>query len=241
MPVSTVTLPVAGDVRSGTTYGASLGTTGTLIVGAGGSYSDPGIANVKIGTAYIYNSVSLTGTYDGSDRWTDPGVINVRAGTAYKANSTSNNKTGTVVLPPVGKVELAYAYGAGGSEYTGTLIVSGQQAIRVHAPQDRVVAAQVGTAKSAVGVKAHSGTYVTFTVTQSGTYQILVSGTEGESDPFAATLMLYKGGQLLSVSRRSGPGGNPQIVSALTAGDHTVAVIQDGRGMTRYNFVARLA
>lgn len=61
------------------------------------SYSDPGIANVKTGTAYTYAGNSQTGTYDGSDRWSDPGVANVLSGVSYKANSTTNNRTGTLV------------------------------------------------------------------------------------------------------------------------------------------------
>lgn len=92
----------------------------------GSSYSDPGIANVRSGTAYTYAGSSQTGTlatpslsnvktgvagdggvgtYDGSDRWTDPGESNVREGTAYKANSTTNNRLGTLSNPSVPVLE----------------------------------------------------------------------------------------------------------------------------------------
>ncbi len=70
--------------------------TGYTIAGVSltGNVTVPTVGNVK--TAQTYDTLlSLTGTYDGSDRWTDPGVANVLSGTAYKANSTSNNRTGT--------------------------------------------------------------------------------------------------------------------------------------------------
>jgi hypothetical protein len=83
------------------------------------SYTDPGIANVKTGTGYTQAGVSLTGTYDGSDRWTDPGIANVRSGTAYKANSTSNNRTGTAAIPTAANVRS----GTSTDATTGTLVV----------------------------------------------------------------------------------------------------------------------
>lgn len=97
-------------------------------------FSDPGISNVRLATGYTFNNIplvgnaripavgdvktgyaydtldSLTGTYDGSDRWSDPGIANVRLGTAYKANSTVNNRTGNVRLPPASNVLYGYAY-----------------------------------------------------------------------------------------------------------------------------------
>lgn len=79
-------------------------------VGAdGGTYTDPGVANVKIGTGYQFQSVAKTGTYDGSDRWTDPGITNVRTATAYKANSTTNNRTGSAAIPTAANVRLGTA------------------------------------------------------------------------------------------------------------------------------------
>lgn len=59
--------------------------------------SDPGIASVKTGTAYIIDGTDFTGTYTGSDRWSDPGTSHVESGISYKANSLTNNKTGTLV------------------------------------------------------------------------------------------------------------------------------------------------
>lgn len=82
-------------------------------VGAdGGTYTDPGIANVKIGTAYQFKSVAKTGLYDGSDRWSDPGIANVRSATAYKANSTTSNRTGSAAIPAAADVRLGTAVDA---------------------------------------------------------------------------------------------------------------------------------
>jgi len=109
------------------------------------AYSDPGVDNVRLGTAYKFNSLtdnrtgtvrvpgasnvktgfvyesndSVTGTYDGSDRWTDPGDNNVRLGTAYKANSTSNNKTGRVTVPAASAVKVGTAFETDAAQ-TGT-------------------------------------------------------------------------------------------------------------------------
>ncbi|OPZ92910.1 MAG: hypothetical protein BWY72_02497 [Bacteroidetes bacterium ADurb.Bin416] len=92
----TATLPTASNVKTGSgTYGVGgTGSTPSLTV--------PSLANTKIGVA----GDGGTGTYDGSDRWTDPGEGNVRLSTAYKANSTSNNKTGTVVVPTAGNTKI---------------------------------------------------------------------------------------------------------------------------------------
>lgn len=83
-----------------------------------GTRRQPVIAEVKIGTLYG-PSDTLTGTYDGSDRWTDPGIANVRLGTAYKANSLTNNRTGDVTEPATGTVEVGTTYGTL-SSLTGT-------------------------------------------------------------------------------------------------------------------------
>ncbi len=96
-------IPAAANVRSGTAVDA---TTGTLVA--------PSLANTKTGVA----GDGGTGTYDGSDRWTDPGDTNVRLATAYKANSTSNNKTGSLVVPSAGDVRDGIAVDAG----LGTLV-----------------------------------------------------------------------------------------------------------------------
>lgn len=115
----TITIPTAGQVQTGVTFGASLGLTGTY--DGSDRWSDPGVANVRLTTAYQANSLTnnrtgtvtiptaaqvqigvtfgaslgLTGTYDGSDRWTDPGASNVKVGVTYKANSLTANQTGT--------------------------------------------------------------------------------------------------------------------------------------------------
>lgn len=109
-------------------------------------YTDPGETNVRLGVTYKFNSLtlnktgtvrvpttaqvktgviyddadSLTGTYDGSDRWTDPGDDNVRLATAYKANSTTNNKTGRVTVPTAIVVLSGFAFETDAAT-TGTL------------------------------------------------------------------------------------------------------------------------
>ncbi len=106
----------------------------------GATYTDPGITNIRNGTAYTFAGASETGslivpslantktgvagdggngTYDGSDRWTDAGQANVRNGTAYKANSTSNNKTGSLIVPSANDVRNLVGVDAG----LGNLIV----------------------------------------------------------------------------------------------------------------------
>lgn len=82
--------------------------------------TDPGIANVKTGTGYMINDVSLTGTYDGSDRHTDPGVANVRSGTAYKSNSTTNNRTGTCAVPTAANTKTGVSVDATTGTYDGS-------------------------------------------------------------------------------------------------------------------------
>ncbi len=81
--------PGVANVRLATSYsfnGAS-NRTGTARI--------PAIANVKIGYAYD-SSDSLTGTYDGSDRYTDPLEVNVKLGTTYTFNTVL--KTGLYLL-----------------------------------------------------------------------------------------------------------------------------------------------
>jgi parallel beta-helix repeat protein len=72
-------------------------------------YTDPGIANVEIGTTYLYAAVSLTGTYDGSNRWSDPGVANVLSTVSYNANNVG--KTGTYVVATAANVKVGVAFG----------------------------------------------------------------------------------------------------------------------------------
>lgn len=116
--------PTAVDLvgGSGSLNGASRTALVDVAALEGNVYTDPTEANVKTGTGYTFAGASKTGTYDGSDRWTDPDIDNVRFGTEYKANSLTNNRTGTMTLPPEENVELDYDYGADGVEYTGTLV-----------------------------------------------------------------------------------------------------------------------
>ena len=88
------TNPGIANVLAGTTYKInSVSYTGTYVI----LVTDNILASeLKIGVTKLVNNSSVTGTYDGSDRWTDPGELNVRIATAYKANSLTNNKTGTL-------------------------------------------------------------------------------------------------------------------------------------------------
>lgn len=116
--------------------GVGVSTEFTFTTATSVRYTDPGVANVRLGTAYQYASLtnnrtgtvrvpsvgqvqigvvydasdSLTGTYNGSDRWTDPGIANVRAPVAYKANSTTNNMTGNVDVPSAANVKIGVAF-----------------------------------------------------------------------------------------------------------------------------------
>jgi hypothetical protein len=94
----TIITPTSVALISGTgsLNGASRTSYRDIAAFEGGNYTDPAIANVKTGTGYTFAGSSLTGTYDGSDRWTDPGESNVLTGITYKANSTTVNKTGTL-------------------------------------------------------------------------------------------------------------------------------------------------
>jgi hypothetical protein len=74
-----------------------------------GTRRQPALGEVKIGTLYG-PSDTLTGTYDGSDRWTDPSDANVRLGVAYKANSVTNNKTGRITVPVAADVKHGVAF-----------------------------------------------------------------------------------------------------------------------------------
>ena len=74
-----------------------------------GTRRQPAISDVHTGVVYG-PSDTLTGTYDGSDRWTDPGDNNVRSGTTYKANSTTTNKTGRITVPIASEVKIGVAF-----------------------------------------------------------------------------------------------------------------------------------
>lgn len=105
------TSPGVGNVVAGTTwYLDSVLQTGTRT----SIYALLSQAVVKIGTD---RGDGQLGTYDGSDRWSDPGVANVRLSTAYKANSTSNNRTGTAIIPAATNVR----FGIGVDNTTGLL------------------------------------------------------------------------------------------------------------------------
>lgn len=124
----TASIPVAGDVRSGTATDATTGSLAVPAVGnvlsgisvdnTTGTYVTVSTGNVKTGITYGAAS-ALTGTYTGSDRWSDVGIANVRSGSVYKADSTSNNRTGTASIPGASDVRSGTATDA----TTGTLAV----------------------------------------------------------------------------------------------------------------------
>lgn len=125
-------LPSAGDVKVGVVYDTLDTSTGTY-TGAD-RWSDPGDANVRLGTTYKADSLTanktgrvteptvaqvqigatfgvdttLTGTYDGSDRYTDVPTYNVVAGVNYRYNSTViPNRMGTFTTPSTAQIAAA--------------------------------------------------------------------------------------------------------------------------------------
>lgn len=110
----TLDLPAESDVREDVDYDNNT-KTGTLHLETTDAVS---ASELKVGVTKTIKDVSVTGSYDGSDRWTDPGIANVRQGSAYKANSTSNNRTGTLDLPSEANTKIGISYD--GSTKTGT-------------------------------------------------------------------------------------------------------------------------
>lgn len=197
-------VPLVATVKAGTTYGTSSGLTGTY--DGSDRWSDPGVDNVRNGTAYKANSFTnnrtgdlvvptasqvksgttfessggTTGTYDGSDRWTDPGQTNVRNATAYKANSLTNNKTGSLVVPSVGNVHVGTTFDNGSvGTYTGA---------------DRWSDPGIANVKSGVSYKADStsdnktGVYDIKPVPQYFKNSIGIDGTDHLNGAFWITL-----------------------------------------------------
>jgi hypothetical protein len=110
-------------------------------------------------TGVTFDGSSQTGSYDGSDRWTDPGDTNVRSGTVYKANSTTNNKTGSSIIPAAGDVRLSTSVDAG----TGTLAVPAAGDVRlgvaVDAGTGTMIANLAADVKHGVSSDGGVGTY----------------------------------------------------------------------------------
>lgn len=142
--------PANAPLESGT--GALNGSARTSFLFApaldGLAQSDPGLANVKLATVYTIGGVSLTGTYDGSDRWSDPGIANVRSTQSYKANSLVNNRTGTSVQPGTANVKTGIVFDNGSvGTYTGADRWSDPGAANVLSPTAYLAnaIAQIGT------------------------------------------------------------------------------------------------
>lgn len=171
-------------------------------------YTDPGVSNVRLGTAYKFNSTtnnrtgtvrvpsisqvqigvvfdasdSLTGTYDGSDRWTDPGVANVRISTAYKANSTTNNRTGVLNLPIVSDVRLGVSYDNGSA--TGTLNLPSINDVRFGTTFDN--ATKTGNVTIPTTGQVKIGITYNSLLSSTGTYD----GSDRWTDPGASNVLL---------------------------------------------------
>lgn len=134
-PTYAPALPNASDLRSGVVVSSVTGTlavpsptqvlSGVATDNTVGSYITAATSTVKIGQTFG-PSGSLTGTYDGSDRWTDPGLANVLSGVQYKANSLTNNETGTLlsVDPGVGNVLSGVNYSINSVGKIGTFSTS---------------------------------------------------------------------------------------------------------------------
>ena len=129
----TLNLPISSDVKLSVSYdnGSSIGS-----YDGSDRHTDPNISNVRLGVNYKSNSLtnnktgnariplisqvkintlydssdSLTGVYEGSDRWSDPSDANVRVGIPYKANSLTNNKTGRVTVPIASNVRVGITF-----------------------------------------------------------------------------------------------------------------------------------
>jgi hypothetical protein len=93
-----VVVPVAGQVKTGTAFESSGGTTGTY--DGSDRWTDPGAGNVLLGIQYKANS--LTNNQTGTLESTDPGEPTVLAGVTYKINSV--NKTGSLAIPTAAQV-----------------------------------------------------------------------------------------------------------------------------------------
>jgi len=102
----TFAVPAVADVRDGETYGDTAEFTGALDL--------PAVADVQQGVTF--DGLTKTGTF------VSPNVGDVEAGVTYGAAA---EYTGTFAVPLEADVELAVKYGAGGTEFTGTLVVSG--------------------------------------------------------------------------------------------------------------------
>lgn len=144
-----VVLPAVGDVEESVAFGPSSASTGTLVVpnenlvyvgtgfGAGGTELTgtmilPGEANVRSGVNYggsgaatgtlavptaaqVLNGVAVDAT---TGTVVLPAVGDVQSGVTFGAASGS---TGTLTLPTEAQVESGVGFGAGGTEFTGTL------------------------------------------------------------------------------------------------------------------------
>ncbi len=118
----TVITPSSVALVGGT--GSLNGASRTALVDAtsfeGESWSTLSADKIKTGESQTQAGLSVTGTYDGSDRWSDPGESNVRSLTAYKANNTSNNKTGTCAVPSAANTKVGVSVDNTTGTYDGS-------------------------------------------------------------------------------------------------------------------------
>lgn len=142
-----MTLPAVGKVNSDTSYG-TLGTefTGTLnmtlytlisgVVAAGdvqagvstysggpvGTFVVPTVAQVESGVGYGAGGTEFVGTFEGGGGGIAPGDVAAAGDVRYGVPRYVGGDNGTLVLPTEAQVELGVDFGAGGTEYTGTLL-----------------------------------------------------------------------------------------------------------------------
>jgi hypothetical protein len=113
-----VVLPAANTVKSGTTYGAASGSTGTYTVAL------PAVGSVASGVTYGSPQASLTGTR------TQPTAGQVLSPIQF--GDPGAQVTGTVTLPGAGKVLTGTSFGAGsGTAGTLTLPLASQTVLAV--------------------------------------------------------------------------------------------------------------
>lgn len=102
-------------------YGDAINVLQGTATGGGSCAGYPAVADVLSGTVYGDTS-QYTGTLDVDASANAPDVSKVRLGVTY---GSSNQLTGTSEMPVISTVLQGTGYGAGGTEYVGTLQVTG--------------------------------------------------------------------------------------------------------------------
>jgi len=111
----TFTSPSEDDVQSGVTYGNGSEYTG--------NFTEPGEANVKIGTSYGADGTEFTGTYSASCDY--PSINDVIDNVSFNFDT----ETGNFVVPGQTNVSEGILYGVSGVQYVGSLDYSSSQSV----------------------------------------------------------------------------------------------------------------